>query len=85
MSLKICTDELLMDLVPPDRIASITYLSREKAALKLWPQAAHIPVNHNSAEEVLAAHPDLIHPRGARRPPRPARCVPRGRRRAPAR
>jgi iron complex transport system substrate-binding protein len=60
MSLKICTDELLMDLVPPERIASVTYLSREKAALKLWPQAARIAVNHNSAEEVLAARPDLI-------------------------
>ncbi|MGH6827393.1 MAG: ABC transporter substrate-binding protein [Rhizomicrobium sp.] len=60
MSLKICTDELLMDLVPPSRIASITYLSREKAALKLWPEAAHIPVNHNSPEEVLKVRPDLI-------------------------
>lgn len=60
MSLKICTDELLMDLVPPSRIASITFLSREKAALKLWPEAAEIPVNHNSAEEVLATHPDLV-------------------------
>jgi iron complex transport system substrate-binding protein len=60
MSLKICTDELLMDLVPPSRIASVTFLSREKAALKLWPQAAHIAVNHNSAEEVLATRPDMI-------------------------
>ncbi len=60
MSLKLCTDELLMDLVPPERIASISYLSREKAALKIWPQAAGIPVNHNTAEEVLAAHPDLV-------------------------
>src|ERR1700744_3028898 len=60
MSLKICTDELLMDLVPPSRIASVPFLSREKAALKLWPQAAHIAVNHNSAEEVLATTPDMI-------------------------
>ncbi|HXS06535.1 MAG TPA: ABC transporter substrate-binding protein [Rhizomicrobium sp.] len=60
MSLKICTDELLMDLAPPSRIASVTFLSREKAALKLWPQAARIPVNHNSPEEVLATRPDLI-------------------------
>lgn len=60
MSLKLCTDELLMDLVPPARIASISYLSREAAALKQWPQAAHIPVNHNSIEEVLSVHPDVI-------------------------
>jgi iron complex transport system substrate-binding protein len=60
MSLTICTDELLMDLAAPDQIASISYLSREKAALALWPEAAHIPVNHNTAEEVLAVKPDLV-------------------------
>ena len=60
MSLTVCTDELLMDLAPPSRIASVTFLSREKAALKLWPMAARIPVNHNSPEEVLATRPDLV-------------------------
>ena len=66
MSLKICTDELLLDLVPPSlpgrngRIASVTFLSREAAGLKYWPQAAAIPVNHGSAEEILSAKPDLI-------------------------
>jgi iron complex transport system substrate-binding protein len=60
MSLKVCTDELLLDLVPPSRIASITFLSREKASLRQWPQAARIPVNHNTAEEILVTHPDLI-------------------------
>lgn len=60
MSLTVCTDELLMDLAPPSRIASISYLSREKAALKLWPEAARLPVNHNSAEEIVAEKPDLV-------------------------
>src|ERR1700722_17184689 len=60
MSLTVCTDELLMDLAAPGQIASISYLSREKAALKLWPQAASVPVNHNTAEEVLALKPDLV-------------------------
>ncbi|HUO02991.1 MAG TPA: ABC transporter substrate-binding protein [Rhizomicrobium sp.] len=60
MSLTVCTDDLLMDLAPPSRIASISYLSREKAALRLWPEAAHLPVNHNSAEEILAERPDLV-------------------------
>jgi iron complex transport system substrate-binding protein len=60
MSLTVCTDELLMDLAPPSRIASISYLSREKAALKLWPEAARLPVNHNSAEEILTQKPDLV-------------------------
>jgi iron complex transport system substrate-binding protein len=60
MSLKVCTDELLLDLVPPSRIASVTFLSREKASLRQWPQGANIPVNHNTAEEILQTHPDLI-------------------------
>ena len=60
MSLKVCTDELLLDLVPPSRIASVTFLSQEKASLKVWPQGARLPVNHNTAEEILTTHPDLI-------------------------
>jgi iron complex transport system substrate-binding protein len=60
MSLKVCTDELLLDLVPPQRIASVTFLSREKASLAWWPQGARVPVNHNTAEEILATQPDLI-------------------------
>ena len=60
MSLKICTDELLLDLVPASRIASVTFLSREAAGLKYWPQAAAIPINHGGAEEILSTKPDLI-------------------------
>jgi iron complex transport system substrate-binding protein len=60
MSLKVCTDELLLDLVPPSRIASVTFLSREKASLKVWPQGAAVPVNHGTAEEILSTRPDLI-------------------------
>jgi iron complex transport system substrate-binding protein len=60
MSLKVCTDELLLDLVPPSRIASVTFLSREPASLRMWPVGAAVPVNHNTAEEILATKPDLI-------------------------
>ncbi|HEY8255065.1 MAG TPA: ABC transporter substrate-binding protein, partial [Rhizomicrobium sp.] len=60
MSLKVCTDELLLDLVPASRISSITFLSREKASLKVWPQGASIPVNHGTAEEIISTRPDLI-------------------------
>lgn len=60
MSLNICTDELLLDLVPASRIASVTFLSRERASLKAWPQGADVPVNHGTAEEILTTRPDLI-------------------------
>jgi iron complex transport system substrate-binding protein len=58
--LKVCTDELLLDLVPMSRIASVTFLSRETASLKVWPQGANVPVNRGSAEEILSTKPDLI-------------------------
>ena len=60
MSLKICTDELLLDLVSPERIASVTFMSQEPAALRHWPQGAKVNVNYGSAEEILATKPDLI-------------------------
>ena len=60
MSLKICTDELLLDLVAPERIASVTFMSQEPAALRHWPQGAKVRVNYASAEEILTTRPDLI-------------------------
>jgi len=60
MSLNICTDQMLLALAPESRIASLTFMAREPAPLRQWPQAARIPVNYGSAEDVLAAHPDLV-------------------------
>ena len=60
MSLKICTDELLLDLAAPERIHSVTFMSQEPAALRHWPQGARVKVNYGSAEEILVAKPDLI-------------------------
>jgi len=60
VSLNLCVDQLLLQLVPPERIASITWLSRSEGDPELLTLAQHLPVNHGSAEEVLAAHPDLV-------------------------
>lgn len=60
MSLSMCTDDLLLELLPVQRIASVTYYARKPGNSQLWPQAASIPVNHGTAEEVLATHPDLV-------------------------
>jgi iron complex transport system substrate-binding protein len=60
MSLSMCTDELLLELLPPARIASLTYYARKPGNSYLWPQAARIATNSGTAEEVLAAHPDLV-------------------------
>lgn len=60
MSINLCTDELLLDLVPRERIASVTYLSRSPIYSYMWLAAAHVPVNHALAEEALEENPDLV-------------------------
>ena len=60
MSLSMCTDDLLLELLPPDRIASVTYYSRDPSNSYQWPQAAKVRVNWGTIEEVLAEKPDLV-------------------------
>ncbi len=62
VSMNLCTDELLMRIVDPSRIASITYLSQQpiNAPLGLDGIASKLKVNHGLAEEVLMQDPDLI-------------------------
>jgi iron complex transport system substrate-binding protein len=60
MSLSMCTDDLLLELLPPERIASVTYYSRDPSNSYQWPQAAHVRVNSGTVEEVLAEKPDLV-------------------------
>jgi iron complex transport system substrate-binding protein len=50
MSLNLCSDQLLLDLLPPDRITSVTYLSRE-------PNKSYLS---GAAEEVVSQRPDLV-------------------------
>jgi iron complex transport system substrate-binding protein len=60
MSLSMCTDDLLLELLPPERIASVTYYSRDPSISSFWPQAAKVAVNFGTIEEVLAQKPDLV-------------------------
>src|SRR6185312_5915249 len=60
MSTNVCTDLLLLELAPKSRIASVTFLAPE-AARALFPGAADgIPLNRNTAEDVVNVRPDLI-------------------------
>jgi iron complex transport system substrate-binding protein len=59
-SLNLCTDQLLLALVPPERIASLTWLARTDGDATQRALAAHLPINRGGAEEILAAHPDLV-------------------------
>jgi iron complex transport system substrate-binding protein len=62
VSMNLCTDELLMRIVDPARIAAITHLSQQpiNAPLGLDAIASKLAVNHGLAEEVMALKPDLI-------------------------
>jgi iron complex transport system substrate-binding protein len=62
VSMNLCTDELLMRIVDPSRIASITYLSQQpvNAPLGLSAIAAALAPNHGLAEEIIRLKPDLI-------------------------
>lgn len=62
VSMNLCTDELLMRIVDPSRIAGITYLSRQpvNAPIGLAHIAEKLAVNHGLAEEVIRLNPDLV-------------------------
>lgn len=61
MSLNACTDQLVMMLLPPDRISSVTYLAEGAAVTPaLAKEAAALRINHGLSEEILAQKPDLV-------------------------
>lgn len=60
MSLNLCADQLLLQLAPPERIASVSFLSLASEKPFFTAEAAHVPVNYGTIEEVLAQKPDLV-------------------------
>lgn len=60
VSLNLCTDQLLMQLADPDRIAALSYLARDEAMSAMADTARGLPVTRGTAEEVIALNPDLI-------------------------
>lgn len=60
MSTNQCTDQLVLALLPPERIASVSWLSRDPGGSVMAAEAKRVGVNHGLAEEVLAQKPDLV-------------------------
>lgn len=60
ISLNLCTDQLVLALADPSAIASVTYLARDCAISALCRAAAAVPINYGTAEELVAAEPDLV-------------------------
>jgi len=62
VSTNYCTDQILLRLVEPERIVSLTYLSWKpgETTADLQPALRHAKKNHGLAEEVLMLDPDLV-------------------------
>ena len=60
MSLNLCADQMVLDLLPPERITSVSWLAREGYGSYLAEKASHVAINYGTAEEVLAQQPDLV-------------------------
>jgi iron complex transport system substrate-binding protein len=60
MSVNMCSDILLLMLVPKERIASVTHLAHDPVEVLMPGADAGVPVNRGTAEEVVRQKPDLI-------------------------
>ncbi len=60
ISLNLCTDQILLDLVPRDRIAALSFLARDPIMSTSVEEARSFPSVRGSAEEVIALKPDLV-------------------------
>lgn len=60
VSLDLCTDQLLIELAPPERIAAVTHLAADASVSAIPDRARGIHVTHGAAEDVLGLDPDLV-------------------------
>ena len=60
VSLNLCADQLLMELLPPDRLAGITQLAADSGASYLYQKASDFHQHSSRIEEIMALKPDLI-------------------------
>ncbi len=60
VSMNVCTDQLVVQLLERSRIASISFLGADPRYSAVADKVAGIPVNHGHAEEVLRHDPDLV-------------------------
>ena len=60
VSLKLCTDELVMALAAPHQIASVTYLAQQPEEFPRWREARRYRKNDGSLMSVAALAPDLV-------------------------
>lgn len=60
VSLDLCTDQLLVELVPRARIAAVTHLAADPTVSAIPEKARGIAITRGAAEDVLRYDPDLV-------------------------
>jgi iron complex transport system substrate-binding protein len=60
VSLNMCTDEILLDLVARERIAAVSHLAADPLVSAVAARAHGLPWTRGEAEKVLALEPDLV-------------------------
>ena len=60
VSLNLCTDEIVLDLVPRERIAAVSHLAADPLVSPVAARAQGLPWTYGTAETVLAFEPDLV-------------------------
>jgi iron complex transport system substrate-binding protein len=60
VSLNMCVDGIVIDLVSHDRIAALSHYARDPQRSTIAEAARHLPITYETAEEVVALRPDLV-------------------------
>lgn len=60
VSLNMCVDGILIELVSHDRIAALSHYARDPQRSTIAHVAQHLPITYETAEEVVALRPDLV-------------------------
>lgn len=60
VSLNLCVDQILIDLVRPDRIAALSHLAADPELSNISDRARTLPSIRGDAEAVLGLDPDLV-------------------------
>jgi len=60
VSLNMCLDSILIELVSHDRIAALSHYARDPERSTIAETARHLPITYETAEEIVALRPDLV-------------------------
>jgi iron complex transport system substrate-binding protein len=60
VSLNMCVDSIVIELVSHDRIVALSHYARDPQRSTISEAARHLPITYETAEEVVALRPDLV-------------------------